>query len=325
MSSPPDISVVVPFFNEEDSIPELHGRLSKVAEGIDRTFELVFIDDGSSDDTWRVLCEIQASDPRVRAVQLRRNFGQTPALAAGFDHARGDVIISMDGDLQHEPEQIPQFLEGIDEGYDLVSGWREKRQDSFVLRRLPSLAANRLMAWLSGLDLHDFGTTFKAYRREVLENIEMFGELHRFVPALASAVGVRVKEVPISNPSRKAGISKYGLGRTFGVFCDLITVKFLITYISRPIRVFGGLGVGSFSAGFLISAGLMLKWCFDKKNIGQEHGGLLLLAVMLMLAGVQFFTMGLSAEIGARVYHRASGRRIYTVREVREAEEAPPT
>ena len=332
MSSPPDISVVVPFFNEEDSIPELHDRLSKVAEGIDRTFELVFIDDGSSDDTWRVLCEIQASDPCVRAVQLRRNFGQTPALAAGFDHARGDVIISMDGDLQHEPEQIPQFLEGIDEGYDLVSGWREKRQDSFVLRRLPSLAANRLMAWLSGLDLHDFGTTFKAYRREVLENIEMFGELHRFVPALASAVGVRVKEVPISNPSRKAGISKYGIGRTFGVFCDLITVKFLITYISRPIRVFGGLGVGSFFAGLLISAALLAHWIVVRYiqhvadyNVAKEHGGLLLLSVMLMLAGVQFFTMGLSAEIGARVYHRASGRRIYTVREVRDGEGASPT
>lgn len=327
MSTSPEISVVVPLFNEEGSVRELHDRLVRVAEEQGRSWEFVFIDDGSTDGTWRVLCELQADDPRVRAVLLRRNFGQTPALTAGFDHARGGIIISMDGDLQHQPEEIPAFLEGIDEGYDLVSGWREKRRDSLLWRRLPSLVANRIMAWLSGVKLHDFGTTFKAYRREVLENIDMFGELHRFVPALASAVGVTIKEVPISNPSRQAGRSKYGLGRTFGVFCDLVTVKFLISYLSRPIRVFGGLGIASFAAGFLVAAGLMVNWAVDRgqHNVAKEHGGLLILSAILMLAGVQFFTIGLAAEIGARLYHRASGRRIYTVRETRDSTESPTT
>ncbi len=317
-----DISIVVPFYNEEGSARELYERLARVAEEQGGKWEFVFVDDGSADRTWEVLCEIQAGDPRVRLVQLRRNFGQTPALAAGFDHARGDVVIAMDGDLQHQPEEIPIFLQGIEEGYDLVSGWREQRQDSFWLRRLPSRVANWLMAKLSGLDLRDFGTTFKAYRREVLEQIEMFGELHRFLPALASAVGVRVKEVPISNPPRKAGESKYGLGRTFGVFCDLLTVKFLISYLSRPIRVFGGLGLACAGAGACIDAALLVNWFVlwlrgQAHNIAREHGGLLLLSVLLILAGVQFFTMGLTAEIAARGYHRAAGRRIYTVRETR--------
>ncbi len=316
-----DISIVVPFYNEGGNCRELYERIAKVADEQDGEWEFVFVDDGSTDKTWEVLCEIQAGDSRVRAVQLRRNFGQTPALAAGFDHARGDVIVSMDGDLQHEPEQIPMFLEGIAEGYDLVSGWREQRADSFVMRRIPSRVANWLMAKLSGLDLHDFGTTFKAYRREVIEQIDMFGELHRFMPALASRVGVRVKEVSIRNPARKAGKSNYGIGRTFGVFCDLLMVKFFISYLSRPIRVFGGLGMASFGLGVLIDVTLMINWLADhgQHNIAKEHGGLLLLSVLLILAGVQFFAMGLTAEIGARIYHRVAGRRIYTVREIREA------
>jgi len=223
-------SVVVPFHNEETNVTTLYDRLKYVMEQVGEAFELVFVDDGSRDRTYRLLEEIAAVDSRVLVVKLRRNFGQTSALAAGFDHASGEFILAMDGDLQHDPSDIPAFLEKLDEGYDLVSGWRRNRVDNFVLRRIPSRCANWLMAKLSGVNIHDFGTTFKAYRREVIENIPLYGEMHRFIPALASWHGATICEIPIRNINRESGKSHYGIGRTFRVFFDLLTIRFLLRY-----------------------------------------------------------------------------------------------
>ena len=226
-------SIVVPFYNEQENIPPLYVKLTEVMDALGEQYELVFVDDGSKDKTFKVLSDIYEHDPRVNIVQLRRNFGQAPALKAGFDFARGDIIISMDGDLQHDPEEIPRFLEKIEEGYDLVSGWRVTRTDHWLMRQLPSRVANKMMAKLSGVDLHDFGTTFKAYRREVLSEIHLYGELHRFIPALASWAGASVAEVPISNNARKNGASNYGISRTVRVLLDLLSVKFLLDYSTK--------------------------------------------------------------------------------------------
>ena len=235
-------SVVVPFFNEQENIPPLYMKITEVMDSIGEPYELIFIDDGSRDNSFKVLSDIYEHDHRVNIVRLRRNFGQTPALKAGFDFARGDVVISMDGDLQHDPEEIPRFLEKIEEGFDLVSGWRYARRDHWLMRQFPSRVANWMMAKLSGIDLHDFGTTFKAYKREIIQEIQLYGELHRFIPALAGSAGARITEVPITDLDRKSGKSNYGIGRTFRVFLDLIIVKFLQDYSTRPLQFFGLIG-----------------------------------------------------------------------------------
>src|ERR1700726_4491128 len=247
-------SVVVPFFNEQENIPPLYMKLTEVMDALGESYELVFVDDGSRDNTFKVLSDIYEHDHRVNLVRLRRNFGQTAGLKAGFDFARGEIIISMDGDMQHDPEEIPRFLEKIEEGYDLVSGWRYQRRAHGLVRRVPSRVANWLMAKLSGIDLHDFGTTFKAYRREILQEIQLYGELHRFIPALASSTGARIAEVPISNPDRKTGKSNYGIGRTIRVFFDLIMVKFLLDYSTRPLQLFGLLGLAGSGLGLVVAS-----------------------------------------------------------------------
>src|SRR5262252_8345612 len=254
MSSETDIkySIVIPFFNEQENIPPLYMKLTEVMDAIGEPYELVFVDDGSRDSTFRVLSDIYEHDRRVNLIRLRRNFGQTAALKAGFDFARGAVIISMDGDLQHDPEEIPRFLEKMEEGYDLVSGWRYARRDHWLMRQIPSRVANWMMAKLSGVELHDFGTTFKAYRREIIQEIQLYGELHRFIPALASTTGARIAEVPIENLSRKSGKSNYGIGRTIRVFLDLLMVKFLLDYSTRPLQFFGLLGLGGTTLGALL-------------------------------------------------------------------------
>src|SRR6202050_1927361 len=241
----PKFSIVVPFHNEEENVTQLYARLKSVMEQVGDSFELVLVDDGSSDRTYKLLEEIAAVDSRVLVVKLRRNFGQTSALAAGFDNANGEYIIAMDGDLQHDPNEIPAFIEKLEEGYDVVSGWRKERIDNFVMRRIPSRGADWLMAKLSGVDIHDFGTTFKAYRREILEQVPLYGELHRFIPALASWYGASICEVPIRNVNRERGISHYGISRTFRVFFDLITIRFLLRYLARPLHFFGSLGMMS--------------------------------------------------------------------------------
>src|ERR1700693_3153267 len=285
-------SIVVPFFNEQENIPPLYMKLTEVMDAIGETYELVFVDDGSRDNTFKVLSDIYEHDHRVNVVRLRRNFGQTAALKAGFDFARGEVIISMDGDLQHDPEEIPRFLEKIEEGFDLVSGWRYARRDHWLMRRIPSRVANWMMAKLSGIELHDFGTTFKAYRREIIQEIQLYGELHRFIPALAGSIGAKIAEVPITNLERKNGKSNYGIGRTVRVCLDLIMVKFLLDYSTRPLQFFGLLGMSGTGLGFAVAAFLVYEKLNRRVPIMTEHGPLMLLSVALFVSGMQFVSIG---------------------------------
>jgi len=316
----PEISIVVPLYNEGAVVEELHARLEVELVRHGASYEMVFVDDGSKDNTFAQLEKLYRKDPdHVRIVQLRRNFGQTAGLAAGIDHARGKVIITMDGDLQHDPSDLPKFFEKLDEGYELVSGWRHRRVDNSLTRRLPSKIANWLMAKLSGVRLHDFGTTFKAYRREILEGLELYGEMHRFVPALLSWRGVHMTEVPINNIPRPHGKSNYGISRTFRVFFDLMTVKFLVSYISRPLHVFGMLGAIFFGTGFSIAALLTVLYYLGVIVMQQQLGNLML-AMLLMMLGVQFVAIGLTLEVNIRTYHAASGRRIYAVRRILAAD-----
>ena len=310
-------SIVVPFYNEQENIPPLYVKLTEVMDAVGDTYELVFVDDGSRDNSFKVLSDIYEHDRRVNLVRLRRNFGQTSALKAGFDFARGEIIISMDGDLQHDPEEIPRFLEKIEEGYDLVSGWRHVRRDHWLMRQIPSRVANWMMAKLSGVDLHDFGTTFKAYRREIIQEIQLYGELHRFIPALAGSAGARITEVPIVNLDRKNGKSNYGIGRTIRVFLDLIIVKFLLDYSTRPLQLFGLLGVGGTLLGLLAGAYLTIEKFGRHVDVMTQHGPLLLLAVALFISGVQFISMGLLGELIARTYYESQNKPVYSLREVK--------
>jgi glycosyltransferase involved in cell wall biosynthesis len=311
-----DVSLVFPVYNEQDALDELYRRITSVmAEKVRRDYEIIFVDDGSRDRSIEVIKHIAAADPRVHLLVLRRNFGQTPALAAGFDAARGKVIIAMDADLQHTPEEIPRFLRKIDQGYDIVSGWRARRVDNFWIRRIPSFLANRMMKWLSGVDIHDFGTTYKAYRAEVIKNVRLYGELHRFIPALASSIGAKICELPIKNINRPFGKSKYGIGRTIRVFFDLLTVKFLLSYLSRPLQFFGLLGLGSFAIGLLIVLFLLWEKFINHQSIFTLHGPLLLLALLLIIVSISFVSMGLLGEVLSRIYHESTGRRIYFIRE----------
>jgi glycosyltransferase involved in cell wall biosynthesis len=292
-------------------------KITEVMDSIGEPYEMVFVDDGSKDNTYKVLSEIYEHDRRVNVVRLRRNFGQTPALKAAFDFARGEIVISMDGDLQHDPEEIPLFIEKIEEGYDLVSGWRYQRKDHWLMRQVPSRIANWMMAKLSGIDLHDFGTTFKAYRREILQEIQLYGELHRFIPALASSTGARIAEVPISNPERKSGQSNYGIGRSVRVFFDLIIVKFLLDYSTRPLQFFGMLGLAGAGAGTILGTILLAQKILWHQNLMTEHGPLLLLSIALFVSGIQFVSMGLLGEISARTYYESQNKPIYALREVK--------
>jgi glycosyltransferase involved in cell wall biosynthesis len=307
-------SIVVPFHNEEENVTALYARLKQVMEQVGDDFEMVFVDDGSSDRSYKLLEEIAAVDSRVLVVKLRRNFGQTSALAAGFDHASGEFILAMDGDLQHDPNDIPIFLEKLEEGYDVVSGWRKERIDNFVMRRIPSRCANWLMAKLSGVDIHDFGTTFKAYRREVIQNIPLYGEMHRFIPALASWYGASICEVPIKNVNREKGKSHYGIGRTFHVLFDLMTIRFLLKYMSRPMHFFGGFGALSILMGsFVLTALLVLKVMHPHQSLMELHGPLVVVGAVLIVAGVQLLAIGLLGELQVRHYHTMQNRAPYAV------------
>jgi len=311
----PRISVVIPFYNEEDNVEELYTILKRVLRKQKQSYEIIFIDDGSTDRTSAILARLFAEDRSLKVIRLRKNFGQTAALQAGFDHAQGEVIISMDGDLQHDPEDIPIFLEKMSEGYDIVSGWRKKRKDHFLLRRFPSWVANRIMRMLSGVKIHDFGTTFKAYRRDVLEGVKLYGELHRFIPALISRTGVTITEVPIKNIVRQKGKSKYGLSRVRRVFFDLMTVKFIISFIDRPLQFFGLVGLVLGSIGFVIALVLTLGFYIAGWSI-RDNLGNLILAVFLMILGLQFVMTGLLAEIISRIYFTTHEMRIYSIREI---------
>ncbi len=310
----PKFSIVVPFHNEEENVTALYARLKQIMEQVGDTFELVLVDDGSNDRTYKLLEEIAAVDSRVLVVKLRRNFGQTSALAAGFDHASGEYLISMDGDLQHDPNEIPNFIEKLAEGYDVVSGWRKERIDNFVLRRIPSRCANWLMAKLSGVDIHDFGTTFKAYRREVIQNIPLYGEMHRFIPALASWYGASICEIPIRNVMRQRGKSHYGIGRTFRVFFDLLTIRFLLKYMSRPLHFFGSFGALGIMAGSIISTILLaLKIMHPHVSVMDQHGPMFVIGGVLILAGIQMLAIGLLGELQVRHYYTNQQRTPYAI------------
>ena len=311
-------SLVVPMYNEQDSVQELYEGLKRNGDKLGKAYEIIFVDDGSKDQTYNKLAAIADADARVVLVKLRRNFGQTPALAAGFDYAGGEVIIAMDGDLQHDPDEIPKFVAKIAEGYDVVSGWRERRVDGFFLRRLPSATANKLIRKISGVEIHDFGTTFKAYRREVLEHINLYGDSHRFIPALAAMAGATITEVPIRNINAPYRPSNYGIGRTFRVLLDLLTIKFLNSYLTRPLHLFGKVGLASMALSFVIGVFLLAEKIAGY-SILAAHGPLLILGALLFLMSLMFFSTGLLAELIARVYFEAQGKRVYTVREVRMA------
>ena len=310
------LSIVIPVHNEEHSILPLYDRLTAVLEGVHKPYEIIFVDDASNDRSFELLANLVETDPRLTVVRLRRNFGQTAALSAGFHEAKGEVVIAMDGDLQHAPEDIPALLEKIDEGYDIASGWRKERVDNPITRKIPSRIANWLMAKASGIELRDFGTTFKAYRAEVLKDVNLYGELHRFIPALASFYGARVAEVPIRNTPRASGDSHYGIGRTFRVMFDILTIKFLLKYFTRPMHFFGSIGLTSVGLGGAILGFLVIDK-FRGHEIVGEHAPLVFLGGLLMLCGLMMFSTGLIGEVVIRTYFESQDRRIYAVREVR--------
>jgi glycosyltransferase involved in cell wall biosynthesis len=315
-------SIVVPVFNEERSAPTLYIKLTQVMSAVGEPYELVFVDDGSMDRSPAILEEIQGADSRVRVITLRRNFGQTPALKAGFDAARGDIIIAMDGDLQHDPAEIPAFIDKMDEGFDLVSGWRSERQDTLLSRRLPSRIANWAMAKLSGVPLHDFGTTFKAYRREIIQDLPLYGELHRFIPALAAASGARIAEIPVTNPPRQFGKSNYGISRTFRVFLDLLTTKFWLDYSTKPMHFFGFFGLLAIGAGMLTGSILVFQK-IDSQAAFASNSTLAIATIALLLSWLQIMCLGLASEMLSRTYYESQGKPIYVTRATRASDARP--
>ena len=309
-------SIVVPFHNEEENITELYDRLHTVMEATGETYQLILVDDGSNDLTYRLLADIANIDHRVTVVRLGRNFGQTSALAAGFAQASGTYVIAMDGDLQHDPADIPIFLHKLAQGYDIVSGWRKQRIDNFWLRRFPSRCANWLMAKLSAVDIHDFGTTFKAYRREVLDRLPLYGEMHRFIPAIASAYGASICEVPIRNVNRQRGQSHYGISRTFRVLFDLMTIRFLLHYKSRPLHFFGRLGFLNITLGFAVALWLLIDKLTYRISVINEHGAAVVFGAVLILAGLQLLALGLLGDLQVWQHHAPATCTTYTVAEL---------
>jgi len=308
-----DVSIVIPLLNEVNNLEILYSKLTATLDTLKETSEIIFIDDGSTDGSFDLLKSFQERDNRVRVIRFRRNFGQTAAFSAGFDFAQGEVIITMDADLQNDPVDIPVLLAEIEKGYDVVSGWRINRQDTFVTRKIPSQIANFLISKLTGVQLHDYGCSLKAYRCDVVKNIRLYGELHRFIPALASWMGVEVSEVPVNHHPRKFGQSKYGLGRIIKVMLDLMTVKFLLDYATRPIQIFGLAGLLSLIGGTLIGVYLSILRFFFAQSLSDRP--ILQLAVLLVVLGVQLIIMGLLGEMIIRTYHEAQDKPIYMVRE----------
>jgi glycosyltransferase involved in cell wall biosynthesis len=308
-----DISVIVPVLNEEESLPILHESLTEVLAEGDYSYEVIVVDDGSTDRSFEIMRELQAQDEHLRVVRFRRNYGQTAAFAAGFDRAQGDIVITLDADLQNDPSDIPALVEKMTEGYDVVSGWRVDRKDRFLDRRLPSILANCLIGWVTGVRIHDYGCSLKAYRRDVLTDVNLYGELHRFIPALAHAAGARVTEIPVSHYPRRFGRAKYGLSRTIRVVLDILAVRFLMSFSTRPIHIFGLLGLLSFFSGGVILFYLAVVRLFLLQPIADRP--LMLLGILLTMLGVQLVTSGLLAELVTRTYYESQNKPIYTVRE----------
>ena len=312
----PRLSVVIPLHNEATTLDELYERVCASVETLGCTWELVLVNDGSTDATPGILDSLFRKDHRLTVVHLRRNYGQTAALVAGFDHARGEIVVSLDGDLQHAPEEIPDFVIKIEEGYDMVSGWRTTRSDAFWTRTFPSRIANWLIGKVSGVDVHDFGTTFKAYRREVLVDLRLYGDLHRFVPALIALNGAKIIEIPIKDMGRNTGKSHYGLGRTFRVAFDLLTVGFLRRYLTRPLHFFGKLFLGCWGISFLVGLFLSYKKFIVGVSILEVHGLLAMFGSVLVVVGVEFLAIGLVSEMLMRIYFESQDKKIYSIRRV---------
>jgi glycosyltransferase involved in cell wall biosynthesis len=317
----PELSLVIPVYNEAPNLEELYRECTDALERWGRPYELLFVDDGSTDDSVGILKRVQQADRRVRVIRLRRNFGQTAAFAAGFALARGRLIATSDGDLQNDPKDLPALVARIEQGYDIACGWRKDRKDSFLTRRLPSMIANKVISWATGVRLNDYGCSLKVFRAEVVKPLRLYGELHRFLPALASEQGVRIAELPVNHRARVHGQSKYGLGRTIRVLLDLMTVKFLLSYSTRPLQIFGLLGLGMGFAGSVICAYLAYVKLFGDVAAAARVGDRpsLLLGILLFFTGVQFFTVGLLAELQARTYHESQDKPVYVIREVLES------
>jgi len=307
------VSIVVPLYNEEENVEILHERIMEVLKSNNIDYEIIYVDDGSNDSTLELLDKLQTRHKNIVVLSLRRNFGQTAAFAAGFDFARGDIVITMDGDLQNDPKDIPRLLEEIKD-CDLVSGWRKKRKDPFITRRLPSIIANWLISKVTGVRLHDYGCSLKAYRRDVVKNLRLYGEMHRFIPAVASWYGVRISEIETTHHPRLRGKSKYGISRTIRVLLDLITVKFLQSFSTKPMQFFGPMGLIFCLIGFCISLYLTIDKLFRGANIGGRP--LLLFGVLLIIVGVQFIGMGLLGEMLVRVYHESQKKPIYAIKKI---------
>jgi glycosyltransferase involved in cell wall biosynthesis len=312
----PEISVFLPVYNEEPNLRPLHRKLDEALKALGRSAEVVFVDDGSNDGSLQILRELAESDPRVRVVALRRNYGQTAAMAAGIDAARGKVLIPMDADLQNDPADIIRLLDKLDEGYDVVSGWRKNRKDKMVTRKIPSRIANRLISWIGGVPLHDYGCSLKAYRRESLQDVRLYGEMHRFIPIYASWAGARVTEIPVEHHPRTMGKSKYGLSRTIKVVFDLITIKFMASYQTKPLYLFGWAGLLTFAVSFLSAVlAFLMKFAAWPHHADFIQTPLPIISMVTLVLGVQLFLMGLLAEMLVRTYHESQAKPIYAVRE----------
>jgi dolichol-phosphate mannosyltransferase len=312
-SNAPEVSIFLPVYNEEPNLMPLHAKLDEALKALDRSAEIVYVDDGSTDGSLDILRQIAELDPRVRVVALRRNYGQTAAMAAGIDAASGKVLIPMDADLQNDPADIQRLLQKLDEGYDVVSGWRKNRQDKMVTRKIPSMIANRLISWIGGVPLHDYGCSLKAYRRESLQDVRLYGEMHRFIPIYASWAGASVTEIPVKHHARTMGKSKYGLSRTLKVVFDLMTIKFMASYHTKPIYVFGMFGMLAFAISFLGGLYAVFLKIIHKADFVQTP--LPILTIVMFAVGVQFLLMGLLAEMLVRTYHESQAKAIYAVRE----------
>ena len=310
-----DLSIIVPLFNEEECLVPLYNQLIAVLSRLGKTFEIIFINDGSSDGSYAVLCRLAEADPKVKVINLRRNFGQTAAMSAGFDHARGEIIIPMDADLQNDPVDIPLLLEKLAEGYDVASGWRKDRQDKEVIRIFTSRMANWMIGLFTGVKLHDSGCSLKAYRAEVLRGTRLYGEMHRFIPALANLMGARICEVPVTHHPREFGKSKYGFKRILKVLLDLITVKFLADFSTKPLYMFGGIGLGLFALAIL--AGAETIWARISQGAYVHNNPVILIAIFLGTLGVNFIVMGLLAELIVRTYHESQGKPTYHIRDLK--------
>lgn len=308
-----DISIVVPVYNEQENVEAVYAAISSALQSMNCSYEIIMVDDGSSDGSYIELSRLASADTSLKVIRFRRNFGQTAAMAAGFDFAKGDIIIPMDGDLQNDPADIPRMIEKMNEGYDVVSGWRRDRKDTFVTRKIPSMIANALISRLTGVHLHDYGCTLKAYRREVLDGINLYGEMHRFVPALASQFGAKVTELPVNHFPRLHGVSKYGISRTMRVILDLMTVKFLMAYSTKPIQLFGKWGVYTILAG--VGSGSMTIYMKVFEHLSMNRNPLLILTAFLLFMGIQFIVLGLLGELSARTYFESQGKPIYAVKD----------